>query len=68
MRYAIWIGCGLWAAALAVTSCGGSSSETPWPVEPDTSGLGPAGELGRSPAADDAVQPADAGPPARRKE
>lgn len=29
--------CGLW-------SCGGSSSETPWPVEPQGAALDPAGE------------------------
>jgi hypothetical protein len=68
MRYAIWISSGLGAAALAVASCGGSSSETPWPVEPDTAALGPAGEQGRGPAAEERAQPADAGPPARPKD
>jgi hypothetical protein len=69
MRYAIWVGCGLWMAGLAVASCGGSSSETPWPVEPDTSALGPAGELGSGAAVDERAQPeGDAGAPARRKE
>lgn len=31
---------------LAGAACGGSSSESPWPVEPDTPVLGPAGEEG----------------------
>ena len=36
----------LWIALLAAlaASCGGSSSETPWPQEPDPSVLGPRGE------------------------
>jgi hypothetical protein len=36
----------LWIALLAAlaASCGGSSSETPWPVEPDPSVMGPRGE------------------------
>ncbi len=29
---------------LTVAACGGSSSETPWPVEPIDDGVGPAGE------------------------
>jgi hypothetical protein len=28
----------------ACAACGGSSSETPWPVEPDNVDLGPVGE------------------------
>ena len=28
----------------ALTACGGSSSETPWPAEPENAALGPAGE------------------------
>lgn len=31
-------------AAAAVLGCGGSSSETPWPVEPEGATPGPAGE------------------------
>lgn len=31
-------------AAAALLSCGGSSSETPWPVEPENAAPGPAGE------------------------
>lgn len=31
-------------ALLACAACGGSSSETPWPVEPDNVDLGPVGE------------------------
>ncbi|MCC6556522.1 MAG: hypothetical protein IT372_26485 [Polyangiaceae bacterium] len=30
--------------ALLALCCGGSSSETPWPVEPEGPALGPAGE------------------------
>jgi len=29
---------------LSLASCGGSASETPWPVEPDNVDLGPIGE------------------------
>lgn len=40
-------------APLALAACGGSSSETPWPVEPDSAAqLGPAGEVGPGAAAD----------------
>lgn len=31
-------------ALVAASGCGGSSSETPWPVEPDNVDLGPVGE------------------------
>jgi hypothetical protein len=31
-------------AVLGLVGCGGSSSETPWPREPDDVDLGPAGE------------------------
>jgi hypothetical protein len=31
-------------AAAALCSCGGTSSETPWPTEPQGAALGPAGE------------------------
>ncbi len=44
--------------------CGGSSSETPWPAEPEGPALGPAGETSagelddiRSPATDAGVEP-----------
>jgi hypothetical protein len=30
--------------AATAASCGGSSSETPWPIEPEASQLGPTGE------------------------
>lgn len=30
-----------------VSACGGSASETPWPVEPENIDLGPAGETRR---------------------
>ena len=40
-------------AVLFVASCGGTASETPWPVEPDTAALGPAGESARIGAPDD---------------
>lgn len=30
--------------ASVLVACGGSASETPWPAEPDTPALGPAGE------------------------
>ncbi len=40
-RLLILCGC-LLGAALA--ACGGSSSETPWPAEPENAALGPAGE------------------------
>jgi hypothetical protein len=31
-------------AAMALPACGGSSSETPWPIEPDDVNLGPSAE------------------------
>jgi hypothetical protein len=34
----------LWWMALLMAACGGSSSETPWPVEPIDTDPGPAGE------------------------
>jgi len=40
--------------AVVAASCGGSSSETPWPVEPDPSKLGPSGENAIPPLVDDA--------------
>lgn len=35
---------GLLATAATMIACGGSASESPWPVEPDTPTLGPEGE------------------------
>jgi hypothetical protein len=43
-------------------ACGGSSSETPWPVEPDPSQLGPSGENAIPTLVDD-----DAGRPQPKK-
>lgn len=63
MRDSIRTGCGLLFAALLAASCGGSSSETPWPVEPETTTLGPAGESGPG-AFHERAEPADAGPAA----
>jgi hypothetical protein len=34
----------LWLLALLLAGCGGSASETPWPVEPLNTEPGPAGE------------------------
>lgn len=56
-RVLILCGC-LLGAALA--ACGGSSSETPWPAEPENAALGPAGESGSAIEAD---KFADAGAP-----
>jgi hypothetical protein len=45
MRHAILLVPGFFLLlATAMTSCGGSSSETPWPVEPEASQLGPTAE------------------------
>ena len=35
MRYALLLAPALLLAATAAASCGGSSSETPWPIEPE---------------------------------
>ncbi len=40
-------------SSLALSACGGSASETPWPVEPENIDLGPAGETKR---ADDLIK------------
>jgi hypothetical protein len=61
MRNVLWLGGGLLVVALATASCGGSSSETPWPVEPDTPAPGPLGESRRGAAVDDHREPVDAG-------
>ncbi|MEB2312847.1 MAG: hypothetical protein OZ921_09655 [Sorangiineae bacterium] len=53
---------GLWLSALAVTlvACGGSSSETPPPLEPDLARLAPPSSPGgREPADPSAAEPAD---------
>lgn len=53
--------------AVFALSCGGSSSETPWPAEPEGPALGPAGEGAPSDApTDEAEPPADEGAPEDR--
>jgi len=47
------------AAAVGLLACGGTSSETPWPVEPESRPLGPSGETA-PPAAE--VPSAEPGP------
>ena len=50
MRYAILLPPALFLLLAAAFSCGGSSSETPWPVEPEAAQLlGPAGESAAPP-------------------
>ena len=44
MRLALLLSPALLLLLAAAVSCGGSSSETPWPVEPEAAQLGPAGE------------------------
>jgi ABC-type glycerol-3-phosphate transport system substrate-binding protein len=41
------------AAALVLSACGGSSSETPWPAPPTTPPPGPEGESTDSAGSDD---------------
>ncbi len=57
-----------WAAlaalALPTVGCGGSSSETPWPVEPVNAEMGPAGESSARAAANEAEPAATATPQA----
>jgi hypothetical protein len=60
MRRALILCVCLSGAALA--ACGGSSSETPWPAEPENAALGPAGESSAAPMVDTLP---DAGPPPR---
>jgi hypothetical protein len=60
-RVLILGGC-LLGAALA--ACGGSSSETPWPAEPENAALGPAGEA--APGTVIAVDADGGTPPATR--
>jgi hypothetical protein len=43
----------LTALAAGLLACGGSSSESPWPVEPQGAALGPAGEASEGAGADD---------------
>lgn len=42
------------ALALSLLACGGSASETPWPVPPQAAALGPAGEAAGPTDLDDA--------------
>lgn len=35
------------AGGIVAVACGGSASESPWPIEPDSPVLGPAGEEGK---------------------
>jgi hypothetical protein len=61
-RVLILCGCLL---GTALAACGGSSSETPWPAEPENAALGPAGEA--APGAVIAVDPDGGAPPATRE-
>jgi hypothetical protein len=53
-------------APLALVACGGSSSETPWPVEPVNADMGPAGESSARPAANEPGAPAPSGEAPKR--
>jgi hypothetical protein len=44
MHHALLLSPALVLAVAAAVSCGGSSSETPWPVEPEPSQLAPVQE------------------------
>ncbi|WP_437967253.1 hypothetical protein WMF04_48195 [Sorangium sp. So ce260] len=46
--------------ALLLGACGGSSSETPWPAEPESPALGPTDEAAPEPA-DARATPEDTG-------
>lgn len=48
---------GLLLVGIFAAACGGSASETPWPVEPDSKALGPAGERGPGAAVDETSPP-----------
>ena len=61
MLRVVIIGSGLLLVGALAAACGGSASETPWPVEPDSKALGPAGERGPGAAVDD-PSAQDAGP------
>ena len=50
MRHALLFAPAFLLAAVAAASCGGSSSETPWPVEPDAVQQGPAQERALPPS------------------
>ena len=50
-------------SALLTLGCGGSSSETPWPREPEGPALGPAGESGAAEAPADEPAGAPERPP-----
>ncbi len=65
MRPALLLGSLLILGSIA--ACGGSSSETPWPVEPEGPGLGPAGEGSATPSVVPVDRP-DAGRPENRAE
>ncbi|KYF89323.1 hypothetical protein BE20_12725 [Sorangium cellulosum] len=41
--------------ALLIGACGGSSSETPWPAEPERPALGPADEAAPEPIDSNAI-------------
>ncbi len=60
------ISAALLAAGVVAAACGGSASESPWPVEPDNLVTGPEGEEGRRPPRKeqrpDAGADPDAGP------
>jgi hypothetical protein len=49
---------------LAAAGCGGSSSETPWPAEPEGPALGPAGESAPANTPEDTPEAAPPAPPA----
>ncbi|MEJ7730434.1 MAG: hypothetical protein WKG00_14590 [Polyangiaceae bacterium] len=64
--------------ALALSSCGGTSSDTPWPIEPDEQPLGPTAEstapdlseaavVDPGPAPEEEPEVPDGGAPARKK-
>jgi hypothetical protein len=62
--------------SLALPSCGGTSSETPWPVEPDEQPLGPTAEsapatpeavVDPGPAPEEEADEPDGGAPARKQ-
>jgi hypothetical protein len=51
MRYALFLPAVLlFAAVVSGASCGGSASETPWPVEPEATQYAPPGESATPPA------------------
>ncbi len=47
----------------ALVACGGSSSETPWPVEPYGPALGPSGESAPASSVDNEAEPPPASEP-----